>query len=223
MNEPSEKAEPKRKSAMINRSDTPGHLQPSIITLLNSSDTIAIELGGDTEAQLAAMVLTFAHDNEERADEARRLTESMIREAGEEQVQQMRDQADDLRWGGVLGGLGTSLAGAATLGGGIAGLESARDGASDAVVQCTRDRWQGASGVLDGSGQFANAYYTGEAGHHEANATAAGNELAAAERRLDQIEADLDDADDLEDSALDFYEQSVETQAATNQTVVYRG
>jgi hypothetical protein len=198
----------------------------SAIILLNDKHQIALELGGDVEAQLAAMVLVYANENEERADQARDATEDMIRDAGDKQVSELRQQADDIRSGGFVAALGGVLGGAATVGSGIHGVTQIDLSSSEAVldkVGSVQKVIEGTGTVVDALGQGGAAAYQGAASHHEANATAADNDAAAAERRLDEINDDIDKARDLYNDVLDFLESVNQSQAATNQSVIYRG
>ncbi len=206
--------------------DSVNNNNQSSIILLNDQHQIALELGGDVEAQLAAMVLVHASENEDRADQARDATEDMIREAGDKQVSELRDQADDIRSGGFFAAAGGVLGGAAMVGSGLHGVSKIDLTSGKALladVGNTQKIIEGGGTIANGLGQGANAGYQGAAAHHEANATSAANDASAAERRLDEINDDIDEARDMYNDGLEFLDTVNQTQAATNQSVIYRG
>jgi hypothetical protein len=224
----------------------------SVVTLLNDSTTIAAEFGGDPQAQLAAMVLKFANERREQARGARSLAEDQIREAQARQVDKLHDQADDLRRGAWVGAVTGIAAGAMEFASGCAlagsasneavstkGLDQVRQACPDRLADAPANlanaknaeatanaalskKWGAGSMILGAVSQTSSRVFDSLAQDDAADATAEGHRAQAAERMLEDINDSVDDANDMEDAALDFLDQANETEAATEQAYYIR-
>jgi hypothetical protein len=179
-------------------------------------ESIAGQLGGNPEAYLAAIVMKFANERSEAARDQRQQTEQHIANVQQQQIERLRDAADDLRAGALIGAVGGVYGGLCTFG---AGALSLTDGGSE-----------GAAKVLEGLGMSSKAagegvdgVYKASAQDEQTRATAAGDRADAAARRLEIVEDDVDSARDLEKAALDFLDQVVEIRAQTDQSMFIRG
>lgn len=192
-------------------SQSPTHNDVSVI---QSVDQLAIQLGGDPQAYLAAMVLQFAGERRNDAENARNTAETRIQQQENLQVREMRDQADMIRTSAWISGAGGVLGGVGQIGGGAALLKGNVD---------LSKIYEGSGMVLNAVGDGGSGVANGAAKDDEADSIAASHRAQANLRRLDAIEDDIDSANDMEDRALDFLEQINKTKAETEQSLYIRG
>lgn len=197
-------------------------------SVIQSVDQLAIQLGGDPQAYLAAMVLKFAGERRDDGQRMRSNTENLIQRMEHRQVQEMREQADKIRMAGVFAGAGGILGGAATMvaGNAMGDAADAAKGGNDALAEthrATAKLFEGGGAVTKAVGDGGSGVFGGYAKDDEASSIAAANRANANIRRLDSIEDDLDSANDMENRALDFLEQINKTTAETEQSLYIRG
>lgn len=187
----------------------------SPITMLDNYEKVSAELGGDTGAQIAALMLVSSHDQRESLGKARQATERQLEAEENKQVQSMREQADAAEKAGILNGIGKII----SAGGGIAG----------AGMNMGVDPQEAAAGMLESSGAATGQVvgmigneYTHDAGEKGADATEAGNHADASKRTLDDIHDNDKDARDLARKALDMVENLRETQADMKRAALFQ-
>jgi hypothetical protein len=184
-----------------------------------SIDSIAAELGGDPEAYLAAMVMKFANEDSKAAREHKAALEEHIAQVQGEEIQDMRDQADEMRTAGLWAAGGGVIGGLCTAGAGVAGFAIEDSGTSALASKVL----EGSGKVVEGVGKGGDGIYSQAAKNQEADATAGGNRADAAIRKLDAVEEELDSARELEKDALDFLDKARDTRNQTEQSVFIRG
>lgn len=193
-------------------SNTPVYNEPtqkpeSVVLLSQSIDEIAADMGGDINAQLAAMVLKNARENDKETSHARMLEEREIRQENASAVSEMRDKADDMREGAWISG------GLQALGGGLSMVSAfAGDTAAKALKA-------GASLSEAGSG-LANGVYQAAAVASDASVTEATNKAEESERRLDTIAEHREDSKDAFNAAMDFLREVNQIEHDTNLTII---
>src|SRR3954453_9661247 len=96
----------KEATMSINRVESSG----SAITMMETQDAMAADLGGDVNAEVAAMVLISGRDAKNVARTERSAEEDMIAAQQEQQIQKLRDQADEIRTAGWQRGVGMMIA-----------------------------------------------------------------------------------------------------------------
>lgn len=175
--------------------------QKSVI--LNYDDTVA-ELGGDTTAMVAAMVLDNAKNQRHSADDARVAEEQHIAAYEDKEVQEMHEQADHIREGSLFKAAGDVADGTAKI---IGTFDKNID--LDAPVKIVH-----AVGTI-GAGQEEAAKTDSEA-----RGKAAGDMAAASIRRLQDIKDLKSDAQDAVRSALEFLRNAQQTKATTDQAPI---
>jgi hypothetical protein len=99
----------------------------SAVLMLEREDAIALELGGDVDAELGAMLLKQADQSREMTHQARDAVEKHLSAVEDEQVARLRDKAAETRRAAETEGWATMAGGAATAYGGVAGLADASE------------------------------------------------------------------------------------------------
>jgi len=186
-------------------------------------DDIATRFGGDPNAEIAALMLGHARDVREGARQARAAEEKNIEAQENQQVEEMRNQAEDIRRAGYVEGvteIGTGVldvfAGETTMNG-----ATTMHGKLTPQVEGDVLVMKGSSDVLKGAGTMGAAWFKGESQIDDANGTAASHHAQAAIRRLDDIKDVEKDARDLARNAIDFYRDQVHTQADADHAAVF--
>ena len=187
-------------------------IQSSVLTSFGSQAEMAAELGGDVNAQMAAMVLKHSQESREDLETVRDLEEANITKLEREQVESMMDQADAVRTAGLISG-GTQMASAAF---GALGSITAAKG-QDEVAQVFNVIAQGAGGV----GELAASGSHHDAAVAQANATQQGNAAEAAKRRFDEVNSELDEVRAFAREGMDFLKEIRRTEAATNSAALF--
>jgi hypothetical protein len=165
---------------------------------------LAAELGGDANAQVAAMMFMLSKEQKADASEQRDTTEARIRESQAEQVDEMREQADLMRVQAVSNMFFGMTSAALQIGAGGAGL-AGQGGFSDIA--------KGHSQMYDTIGEFGDSMFESVIKDSEADATAAQHEADASIRELEEVNDNADDARDLKNTVLDFM-RSIQEQKA---------
>jgi hypothetical protein len=169
-------------------------------------EDIETQFGGDLNAEIAALMLGHARDVRDGARQARASEEKTIEAQENQQVEEMRNQAEDLRRAGAIEG-STEMVG------GALGVLAGSTGKTDI--------FKGSADIVKGTGTMGAAWYKGESQIDEANGTAASHHAQAAIRRLDDIKDVEKDARDLARNAIDFYRDQVHTQADADHAALF--
>jgi hypothetical protein len=194
--------------------NTPRPSAPEGLLIEQSVDCIASQLGGNPEAYMAAIVMKFANERSDAAREQRQQTEEHIAKVQGQQIERLRDAADELRDGALWGAAGGVVGGAVTMYSGTLNLQKENQLAT---------KLAGLGTMVQGAGDGVEGVCNANSQHDEASATAADNRADAATRRLEIVQDDLDGARELEKAALDFLDQVVEIRAQTDQSMFIRG
>lgn len=182
--------------------------------LLPDSEDLARELGGDVHAEVAAMVLLAAKDSRDGAREAKTHEERLLRATEDAQVEHMHAQADAVRSAAWYQGVGQIGAGFAQVGSALSLDKAGRPTEDSEIVGAGGEIFSGLTSLASAESRFAAA-------KHEADATSASNLGAESKRRIEDIRADLDDARDLKNAALDFLRNTTQAEAATDQAAIF--
>jgi hypothetical protein len=185
----------------------------SVLTL-EHQETIAEELGGDLDAQLAAMLLKQADERRNMTRVSRDALEKQISSLEEEQVAKLRKKAEEIRRAAVNEGWATIVGGAGTAASGVAGL------CGDADTRSALRAFQGGAELAAGSGKLMSASDNFAAGQADADATAAEHGAAAAKRELDGLNDEARDARELRRTALEMLAETNRSRAAAYQAAL---
>lgn len=192
-------------------------------SMLLTADDIATQFAGDPNAEIAALMLGHARDVRDGARQARAADERTIEAQENEQIVQMRNQAEDIRRAGEVEGLteiGTGVldvfAGEATMTG-----TTTTDGKLTNDVEGGVLVMKGSTEILKGTGTMGAASYKADSQIDDANGTAANHRAQAAIRRLDDIKDVEKDARDLARTAIDFYRDQVHSQADADHAALF--
>jgi hypothetical protein len=175
---------------------------------------LAAELGGDTSAQIAAMLLDHAHDSRETNREARLHEEQHLVAQQEREFEMMMEQADHIRSAGFAEGISMMVAGTFNI---AAGVVTA--GTADAKAIGTS--LSGGAQASQGAGKFFAGIEEAEGQESAAAAKQASHRSGASERRLDDLRTEAQEARELVRTVIDFLRDMGRTEAATDQAGIY--
>lgn len=186
----------------------------STLGTLNSVDELAVELGGDTNAQVAAMLLKHAHDTKRQTRTARMHEEHHLRDQEATQVKRMREQADLEYHAAVKRAAGGMVSGLTQMGAGVACMS----GTAEAETK-----------VATGGGELFKAGMDGlaagddlKASNREIEGVAADQRAQASARRMEDLKAAESDATELIRTALDFVRGASDADAQANRTAIFQ-
>lgn len=170
----------------------------------------ALACSGDIGAEMAALAVQSGQAQKDVARASRDADEAMVEHEEDQEVQAMRQKADDVRSEALLDGIGTALEGAGMIG---AGLSSTPQ---------VGDRWQGA-GKLAAAGMHIGGGGKG-ADASAADATAAQHKAAAehAKSAAEDMHDAARDASDYVKTAVEFYRDYVSTEAESRAAALHR-
>lgn len=183
-----------------------GPIQSSVLTSMNSQAEMSAELGGDINAQLAAMVLKHSQSRQDDLESVRDLEEANILKAEKAQIGAMMDQADATRSAGRADALG-QLTGAV-----LAGVSAGGDKAAAGKA---------AGELANAVGGLVAAGSKHEAAVAQVNATEHGNAVEAAKRRLEEVSSGLSEAKVLAREGVDFLKEIRRQEAQTNNAALF--
>jgi hypothetical protein len=202
--------------------------QSSIITQLQAS--------GDPGAELAAMAVQSGETQRKGANEARDAYERAEASEDQQEVDAMRQKADDIRSEAWIEGAGMVLQGGLELGGSCEALDTLSNVPSSSVGPTDQPRVQvmlatanAETGAFRGAGGVANGVATVMAAGSKA--AQANDDASAAQHRgnADLAKAAADDmhdaskdAGDFVKAALDFYNGYVSSEAQTRAAALHR-
>jgi len=181
----------------------------SVISLLNSDDQIALELGGDTQAQLAAMVIKHGAERRENLDEAKGRQEQFVRERQQDQVYNMRSEAEHIRNQAQTEGWTQIAASGFQFAGAVSG--SGEGG----------DALEAMGNAYTGWGKMVAAGEGLKAGMAHADATAADHRAQEGLRRIDALLEDIDGLKDFEAAGMEFVKTVQDIRAETNKALLF--
>jgi TolA-binding protein len=167
-------------------------------------------VGGDMSARIAALVIRSAH-NQRTANRDIQVAEEMAVERSEQQqVAALHQKADDIRMAGLIDGAAGTASGLFTMGGGFT---------DDSLEKAT---FAGADKISDASGKALGGMLRADQADDDANATAHEHEAAHHRRNFDAARDAAGEAQDLLESALDFYKESQQSAAETTKSSIGR-
>jgi len=190
----------------------------STVLVLEQPDAIALELGGDLDAELAVMLLKQADQDREMTRQARDAVEKRVSSQEEAQVQELREKAAETRRAAEVEGFATMVGGAATAYGGVVGLAAA----DDEDLPHTAELAKGGAELVAGVGKLDAAGHKFGADRADADAVATEHRAAAAKRELEQLAAEDQDARQLRRTALDMLAETRRTEAAMYQAALFQ-
>lgn len=181
------------------------------IFVLRSAEQLALDLGGDPSARIAAMALIASKETRDATQEARAREEQHLQAQEVAQVRAMHAQADALRRASTIEGISQVAGG---------GLQIA----AATLDQCeTAKALGGATEVLGGMGKVGSAQERFVASVHEANSVRSGQLAEASARRFRDLESSLDQARDLRNAAVDFLRTATRIEHESDQASIIRG
>lgn len=164
------------------------------LMMMSEGDLIS-ELGGDTNATVAAMLLKNSQQDRECLREERHAEEAQLSRFEEAQVTSLREKAEAQRDAGTAEAWGEIIGGGFTAVSGVAGAFEAKNAAT---------MLDGVGKAAPGASKLFAADANLRAGQAEADATQSEHMASEAKRRIDDIRDDDHDARDLLKSAIDF-------------------
>jgi len=172
-------------------------------------------LAGDTASQVAAMMLEHTRLSRAINQEQNQSEEAWLRQQHEEQIRELKIQADLTRQAGMLQGALTMVAGGVGAASGVAcGVNS------DALAAGLA----GASKAAEGGASIIGAYYQGDADKAGVRATEFAHRAQESERRLEDLAEARARVRELTQSALDHLRAVQESEASANQAIAtWRG
>lgn len=179
---------------------TPSNYVPYDLT--PTQDSIAGQFGGDTAAELAAMVFLFSRERSKDAADTRDALENGIQARQAEQVHQMHKQADANFTSAIVKGIGQVVDG-------VVSLDSNATGED-----------KGAAKIFGATCNVTGAVFDKVASEAEAEATAQGHKADAGIRALEQVDQDSADAREMRNRTLDFMSSIQDIQAETDKALV---
>jgi hypothetical protein len=198
--------------------DSISNTNPGAVLMLEQPDAIALELGGDLDAELAVMLLKQADESREMTHQARDAVEKRLSYLEEEQVTKLREKAAETRRAAEVEGFTTMVGGAATVYGGVVGLAAG----DDEDLQHTATVAKGGAEFGAGVGKLDAARHNFGAADADADATAADHRAAEAKRELEQLGAEEQDARQLGRTALEMLAETNRTRAAAYQAALFQ-
>jgi hypothetical protein len=196
---------------------------PVMTTRIPSS---VLAFGGDVGAEVAALAIDSGKETQIVEQQAEQADEDRAARAEADQVNQMRQKADDMRTQGIVDGSTTMGEGA--LSAAAAGCSFRASGASPTSgmrageLNAEGGWYKSAATGLDGSTKLADGFFGAAGANADANAKAS----EASAERAHQAARDAHDAAAGAQSAIDktlsFYEQYTQVQASTALAILHR-
>ena len=214
----------------------------SVIALQSSEAALATQLGGDTNAQVAAMMLKHGHEKRTACRQMRHSEENRLRSFEDQKVAKLREQAEQLlaagqrrAWGKIASGGLQIAAGAVTISSASSAGVSAEAGAGTSVTaaqasdaaSATRNAdglaagLRGAGGGAEGGMDLWAVEAEDDARHAEIASTVASNKAEETKRRMEDLKDDEQSARELIRSAFDFVKGVSEKQAEINRAAIF--
>ena len=199
-------------------------IQSSVLVTLNSTDQIASELGGDTNAQVAAMLVVHSKERSQQLRQARGAEEEHLRESEDREVAEMRDEAREIREAARARAVGGIFEGIMTIGAGYFEVASGTqsDEASAKVLSGYGKGVEGAGKAGKGAYDLDAAEDDHAAAMARVEAQKAKNRAGASERRLDDLKDDLAEARELRQKAIDFVKDATQGQADVHRAALFQ-
>jgi hypothetical protein len=179
-------------------------------SLLNLDDQVRMELGGDSGAEIAALLVLGARASRDQSQALRQAQEQRLTQFEKAQVDQMYDQADAIRSAGWSKGLGLMV-------GGTLNVLSATVTNDPQTIVVLKSSDQIAQGV----GDIGRAIAEGTAKQHEANAVSVGNLAKKAERAISDLTQSETEAEDLRRTALQAASDLIQAEARGAEATLY--
>jgi hypothetical protein len=173
--------------------------------------TSLLLVDGDIGAQVAALAILCAQEQQEANREVQVAEDAALQWAEEEQVKALHQRANDIRMAGVVDGVFGMGSGALAIG---AGLES---------NQGDKQIFQGSATMVDAGGKALSSLPKADQVAHEANAATHEHQAAHHRRNLDAARDAIREGQDLLEHALDFYKQSQRAASDAANISVRRG
>jgi hypothetical protein len=190
------------------------NLDTSAVWMLHSEETLATEVGGDLNAEIAVMMLKQAEQKRERLDLARDTLESELSRQESRQVASLREQAAETRTAAETAGLAGILAASAN---GIGSVAQACGATSADMLPLNT-----AAQAVSSYGQIAGPAHSFHADTAHADSVASGQHAEEVKRALDDLKDEDQSARDLSRAALDMLGETNRTENSTYQAALFR-
>ncbi|HWA70916.1 MAG TPA: hypothetical protein VG937_01205 [Polyangiaceae bacterium] len=182
--------------------------------LLALDQNLCAELTGDTGAQIAAMLVLSARDSRNLSRAAEEAEEQRLTALEDQQVEELREQAADVRSAAQTRALGLLTSAATDIG-------CLAIGTSTPTAQLESSALKIGDKVVQSGLGFIASEQDFEASIHAADATQAANRAKHVERELQDLNEVQRDASQLARSAIESAAELVRTQNATNQATIF--
>lgn len=173
----------------------------SVSILMQTQDQLAAELGGDVNAQVAAMLLKHSQERKSALREERQAQEQLVSTMEARQVAKMRESATEIRTAAQERAIGQIANGACQIAGGCVSM-----GGSE-IDQAVGEAWKGTGASAEGVTSFDAAEHDYAKGMADADAKQAEHLAGEASRGLEDIKDDQKSAHELVRTALDFLKE----------------
>lgn len=184
----------------------------------NTTNLLALDqdaqFAGDAGAQVAAMLVLSARESRKLAQTAEEATEQQLTALEDQQVEELRDQAADVRAAAQLKALGLLTSAATDIGCIAIGNSTPTAQLESATLKAGNQLGQAAFTFMESEHEF-------EAGIHGANSVQAENRAKHVERELQDLNETQRDASQLIRSAIESAAELVRTKNATDQATLF--
>jgi hypothetical protein len=172
------------------------------------------EFAGDTGAQIAAMLVLSARDSRNLSNAAEEAEEQRLTALEDQQVEELRDQAENVRAAARLKALGLLTSAATDIG-------CITIGSSTPTAQLESASLKAGNQLGQAGFTFMASEQDFEANIHGANSVQAENRAKRVERELQDLNEAQRDASQLVRSAIESAAELVRTKNATDQATLF--
>lgn len=180
---------------------------------LASQETLAAELGGDANAQVAAMMLVHARDKGTDVRAMRQTQRARVEEHHERQIEAIRNKADAEYAAARAAAYGKLAEGAGMIASGGAMTKSGGEVTSQVFAGC------GKAGAAFGDG--VSAIHGKKAGRLEAAAVQEEHAMSDAQQTLDELRDEQIDLQKLSRAAIDFLRDAQSAKDQVDRAAAY--
>ncbi|MCA9600032.1 MAG: hypothetical protein KC776_42305 [Myxococcales bacterium] len=188
----------------------------SVIMLQNSEEQLAVELGGDTNAQMAAMMLKHGSDRRTATRHMRHQEEKHLEAMEAKEVSKLREQAREELVAARQKAVGKMVGGALGITSGVVGGCFEGKGAEYAASSLKASQ----SGV-EGASEYVAAGSADRASQAQIASKEASNKAEEAKRRMEDLKDDEQSAREIVRSAVDFLKNITQGKADVERAALF--
>lgn len=183
---------------------------PPCSLLMASQSQIAAELGGDANAQVAALMLAHARDTSEQLRGMRQSEQTRLQQHQQGIIQAMRDKAQETYMAACACALGQLVGGAMTVAGGVCSAPGVMQNAQTATS--TSQTLQGSGSICSALGQTLGANWQRAAGLSDTRAAIEEQNASTCWQRLETLRSEQAETHEMTRTAIAFLRQTQASQ-----------